>query len=66
MLCCRYSFGITLWELYTSEHAFQGIQPAMLPQKVAELGERPCFPLQTPGDYAQLAQRCWDPDVHIR
>lgn len=63
---CSYSFGVTMWELYTGQHPFPQVPAAMLAHHVADLGERPCFPLDAPDSYAQLAQRCWAGDVRAR
>ncbi|KAF8060038.1 serine/threonine-protein kinase [Scenedesmus sp. PABB004] len=59
-----YSFGITLWELYTGGHAFHGIPRALLGHQVAVCGLRPAFPDFTPGEFRSLAERCWatEPD----
>eukprot|EP00878_Enallax_costatus_P009888 GHUV01010325.1.p1 GENE.GHUV01010325.1~~GHUV01010325.1.p1 ORF type:complete len:322 (+),score=102.52 GHUV01010325.1:98-1063(+) len=59
-----YSFGITLWELFTGGQAYQGIPRALVGHKVAVLGLRPTLPPFTPPDYRELVEQCWhqDPD----
>jgi serine/threonine protein kinase len=61
-----YSFGITLWELFTGGHAHQGVPRALLGHKVAELGQRPVFPSFTPQPYKALAAACWEGDPEKR
>ncbi|GBG00256.1 hypothetical protein Rsub_12900 [Raphidocelis subcapitata] len=61
-----YSFGITLWELYTGGHAFADVPRALLGHKVAVQGLRPRFPGYAPREYRQLAEACWTADPEKR
>ena len=56
-----YSFGITLYELYTATQAFRCIPASLLGHKIAQDHLRPVFPPDTPIGYKQLAEACWDP-----
>ena len=60
-----YSFGVTLWELFTGGHAFAGVPRALLGHRVAVQGLRPVFPPFCPAEYRALAEACWaaDPDA---
>jgi hypothetical protein len=57
---CRYAFGITLWELYTSRTAFEGVPSTLLGYQIVNEDLRPEFPADCPSAYAQLAHSCWD------
>eukprot|EP00775_Hariotina_reticulata_P009645 gene9645-9805_t len=61
-----YSYGITLWELFTAGHAYHGIPRALLGHQVAMNGLRPTFPDFTPHEYRALAERCWQPEPEAR
>ncbi|KAI8463338.1 MAG: hypothetical protein J3K34DRAFT_149057 [Monoraphidium minutum] len=61
-----YSFGITLWEMYTGGHAFADVPRALLGHKVAVQGLRPRFPPFVPREYRDLAEECWAPDPDKR
>ena len=37
MHTCRYAFGIVLWELYTAEQPFKGVQRVVLAYKIAQV-----------------------------
>jgi hypothetical protein len=54
-----FSFGIMMWEMYTSKRAYQGMgRSSIINHVYATLG-RPVFPQGTPESYRQLAERCW-------
>ncbi|GAX77879.1 hypothetical protein CEUSTIGMA_g5321.t1 [Chlamydomonas eustigma] len=55
-----YSFGITLWELWTGERPYKGFPEALLGHQVTQEHLRPVFPAETPAAYKELAMRCWD------
>ena len=59
---CRYAFGITLWEMYTSRRAFHDVGRAHLGYQISQSGLRPEFPRGTPKAYADLSERCWEAD----
>eukprot|EP00775_Hariotina_reticulata_P003853 gene3853-4110_t len=61
-----YSYGITLWELFTGGQAYQGIARALVGHQVAVLGLRPTLPPFTPADYRSLTEECWHQDADKR
>ncbi|WIA33746.1 hypothetical protein OEZ86_006861 [Tetradesmus obliquus] len=61
-----YSFGITLWDLFTGGHAYHGIPKALLGHQVAVCGLRPAFPDFTPSEYRALAEACWQAEPERR
>lgn len=55
-----YAFGITMWELYTGEDAFQRLQhPGQFFETVVLNDLRPVIPQGMPADYQLLMQHCW-------
>ncbi|GFR47096.1 hypothetical protein Agub_g8666 [Astrephomene gubernaculifera] len=54
-----YAFGVTLWELFTGGHAFQGVPRALLGHQITQERRRPPFPPFVPEAYARLAAECW-------
>ncbi|GLI65582.1 hypothetical protein VaNZ11_009155 [Volvox africanus] len=54
-----YAFGVTLWELFTGGHAFQGVPRALLGHQIAQERRRPVFPPFVPEPYVRLAEECW-------
>lgn len=54
-----YSFGITLWELFTGGTPYAGIPRALIGHNVAVKGMRPELPSFTPPDYSQIVKACW-------
>lgn len=54
-----YSFGITMWELYTGNRAFEGIPRALLGHQITREKLRPRFPEETPLAFKELAEKCW-------
>ena len=61
-----YAFGVTLYELLTSAHAFRGVPVALLGHKVSVQRRRPQFPPGSPADYLALAEACWAHDAAER
>ncbi|GAX77878.1 hypothetical protein CEUSTIGMA_g5320.t1 [Chlamydomonas eustigma] len=61
-----YSFGITLWELWTGSRPFSGLPQALLGHQVTLENLRPTFLVDTPVAYQALAERCWDASVANR
>ncbi|GAX80144.1 hypothetical protein CEUSTIGMA_g7582.t1 [Chlamydomonas eustigma] len=61
-----YAFGITLWELYTGQHAFEGVPQTMLGHLVAHEHIRPQFPPGTPCELEVLAELCWQNTAALR
>ena len=54
-----YAFGILLWELYTGEKPWKGINRAHLAWEVTKAKKRPEFPIEAPREYVDLAVQCW-------
>lgn len=61
-----YSFGITMWEMYTSRRAFEGIPRALLGHQISKEHLRPKFPTAVPQAYRELAERCWQSKWDLR
>lgn len=61
-----YAFGITLWELYTARLAYDTTLIALLGHQVTVENVRPSFPADTPVEYKQLAERCWQAQIELR
>jgi len=61
-----YAFGITMWELFTGGHPFQGVPRALLGHSITCEHKRPAFPLLTPAGYRILAEACWHPKPEMR
>lgn len=61
-----YAFGITLWELFTGQKAFDKIPKMTLGHRVVFENIRPAFPPNTPAGYRMLAERCWHPLANSR
>ena len=62
----RFAFGITLWELYTSQRAFRDVNRAFLGYQISKAGLRPEFSRDAPADYATLAEACWQEEAALR
>ncbi|KAI8468844.1 MAG: hypothetical protein J3K34DRAFT_515195 [Monoraphidium minutum] len=54
-----YSFGVTLYEMYTGDHAYRGVPVALLGHQVSVQGVRPRFPPSAPAELQELAAECW-------
>lgn len=61
-----YAFGILMWELYTSEAAFNNIDKMHVLTKVALHRARPVYPPGTPAEYLSLSERCWSHEANDR
>ncbi|EFJ47232.1 hypothetical protein VOLCADRAFT_92279 [Volvox carteri f. nagariensis] len=64
--CDTYAYGILLYELFTGDRPYKGINRALLPHQVAFQGLRPVLPPHTPPDYRSLAESCWQADPRKR
>ena len=56
------SFSIKLsllWELYTGDKPWKGINRAHLAWEVTKEKKRPEFPIEAPREYVDLAVQCW-------
>lgn len=54
-----YAFGILLWELYTGDRPWKGINNAHLAWEVTMGKRRPEFPAEAPREFVDLAVHCW-------
>lgn len=64
-----YSYGIVVWEILSRETPYRGINPASIPYKVLQLGERPDLnkiPQNTPQELKDLITTCWSSDPKQR
>ncbi|GLI62921.1 protein tyrosine kinase [Volvox africanus] len=61
-----FSFGVVLWELYTTESPYRGMAPHEVVEAVCVRGERPGWPQHSPPDLVELAEDCWHMDPHQR
>lgn len=60
-----YSFGVILYELFTSRRAWAGMRPhTITTQKI--IGNALSFPSSTPDEYKDLAMDCMNDDYHKR
>ena len=66
---CRvdvYSFGIILWELFTSKLPYEGMPSLSAAAAVVEHGLRPPLPPDAPPAVTELICRCWAGDPKLR
>lgn len=61
-----YSFGIILWEMYTSRYAYAGLRPGEVIHRVVQRKERPVFPPTAPAALRSVASRCWEVSPSMR
>jgi serine/threonine protein kinase len=54
-----YSFGIMMWEFYTSKAPYAGLTREGIMERVLHRGGRPAFPSGAPRTYVELATACW-------
>ena len=61
-----YSFGMILWELISEQEPFPGFNRKQLVTSIAEQGNRPVIPSDTPEDITELILKCWNPESKNR
>ena len=61
-----YSFGVTLWEIFTGGSPYKGFLKRSLGHLIVFQNKRPSWPDTTPLDYKDLAERCWQPKAQDR
>ena len=54
-----YAFGITLWELITSENPFSGMRQMQIVNTVLRYDERPKIPDSISKELKELTEKCW-------
>ena len=54
-----YSFAIVMWEIWSRQIPWGGLQPMVIMRKVIDKGERPPVPAGMPADLRDLMCRCW-------
>ena len=61
-----YSYAIVLWEIWSRQVPWRGLQPVQVTRKVVDKRERPPPPEGAPTDLVALMQRCWDHEPDAR
>ncbi|GAX73884.1 hypothetical protein CEUSTIGMA_g1334.t1 [Chlamydomonas eustigma] len=56
--CDVFSFGITMWEVLTAQHVYQGISDSQVVCQVVQSNLRPPFPVDAPPRYKELSRAC--------
>ena len=54
-----YSYAIVLWEIFARETPYRGINPAMIPYRVLNLGDRPDISKVKNHMIQAIIIRCW-------
>lgn len=57
-----YSFGVLLWQMYTSSRPWSGLTHSQILMLVAQQGAKLQFPTDTPEAYRSLALSCMATD----
>ena len=55
-----------LWELISEQEPFPGFNRKQLVTSIAEQGNRPVIPSDTPEDITELILKCWNPESKNR
>jgi hypothetical protein len=55
-----------MWELYSGNRPYDGLDAAAIAERIYHGGLRPAFPRSTPPAYAELASACWATDPAAR
>jgi hypothetical protein len=55
-----HAFGIMMWEIYTGQRVYRGMNKQDIAAYVCNLHGRPVFPTGTPPEYQELAEKCWN------
>lgn len=63
-----YSYGLLLWELYTRNRPFKGMNPHWVAKSVINDKMRPSLAdaANWPAAYVDLMTLCWDQDYRLR
>lgn len=61
-----FSFGCVLWELYTRQDPYKGMNAMEVGRKVVAEGLRLPIPQQCPPVLSDLMKACWEDDATLR
>lgn len=61
-----FSFGIILWEIATRQPPYRNLTAVQVGMQVAHQKLRPSIPRNTPKEFSDLMQECWDQDPDNR
>ena len=61
-----FSFGINLWELWTRQVPYEGMQPIQIVNAVVHQKKRPAVPDDCPSTYKALMEACWEQEPSAR
>jgi hypothetical protein len=61
-----FSFGVNLWELFTRDTPYKGMQPMQVGLAVLHRGLRPRVPGECPAMWSALMRACWRADPSRR
>ena len=54
-----HAYGVVLWELWTTEFPFEGVDHRHVIWKICNDNERPSIPADCPQILADLMRQCW-------
>ncbi len=57
-----HAYGVVVWELWTTEIPFEGLDPVNIICRICHNNERPVIPPNCPQDLADLMKQCWEKD----
>ena len=61
-----YSYGILLWELFTRDIVFRGLDTDMVFNELIEKNNKPIIPKNCPPKLSKLMNLCWEKDPNKR
>ena len=57
-----FSYGVVVWELFTTETPFKGLEPQVVVMRVCGDNQRPPIPADCPKRVTDLMRECWESD----
>ena len=57
-----FSYGVIVWELFTTDTPFKGLEPQVVVMRVCGDNQRPPIPADCPKHVADLIRQCWQGD----